>query len=145
MDKDLHLGGAPYDTLQTVNVMLLTGRIWLVVAASVGLGQTLARHDAAGVTDGDVLKGPALVILTATMMAVLAGGAFLLLKSGQRWACWLDALVWPVVWFLAVYLGGFGYAIPGLACALGIFLTVATYFLMPSRESDNRWRSKRAG
>ncbi|WP_427006518.1 hypothetical protein [Pseudarthrobacter sp. H2] len=128
MDKDIHLGGAPYNTLQTVNVMLLAGGIWLVVAASVGLGQTLAR-DAAGVyTDGDVLKGPALVILTATIVAVLAGGAFLLLKSGQRWACWLDALVWPVVWFLAVYLGGFGYAIPGLFALSGFSLQSPPFF-----------------
>jgi hypothetical protein len=37
-------------------------------------------------------------------------------------------------WFLAADLGGFGYAVPGLVCTLGIFLTVTTYLLLPSRE-----------
>ncbi|MBT2515804.1 hypothetical protein [Arthrobacter sp. ISL-30] len=128
----------PYVALQTVNVALFVVAAFLFIAFWVELAQRLARYEARGLyADGDVIKGPAFIIITGLIVTALSAGAFLLLRMGRRWACWIDVLIWALVWFptainLDPYFQGFGYEISSLMCLIGILLAVATFFLMPS-------------
>lgn len=143
-------GNVSFNALQTVNVALFAGGIFLLIAVSVELMQRVASYESQGLyADGDVIKGPAFVIMTALMTAVLAACAFMLLRIGQRWACWIDVLIWAVAWFpaginLNAYIQGFGYQISGLVCALGILLAVVTYFQMSSANRPPRDREATA-
>ncbi|GAB12903.1 hypothetical protein ARGLB_028_00280 [Arthrobacter globiformis NBRC 12137] len=117
-------------------MLLLVGGLFSVVAVSTDLGTRLAAYE--GPVDGDVLRGPTIVIATGLITAVLAATAFLLLRIGQRWASWFDALIWAVSWLpasinLSAYshAPGVGYTFSTIVCALGIVLAIATFLLMP--------------
>lgn len=134
----LGAGNLCFNALQTTNITLFAGGIFLIIGVSVQLIQRVSGYEAQGLyADGDVVKGPAFVIMTGLMTAALAACAFLLLRIGQRWACWIDVLIWAVAWFpaginLNAYVRGLGYQISGVVCVLGILLAVVTYFQMAS-------------
>lgn len=68
---------------------LFAGGVFLTVAVSVQLAQRLAEYDTRGISaDGDVTRGPGIVIVEGLMVALLSACAFLLLRLGRRWACW---------------------------------------------------------
>lgn len=139
-----YAGGLSFKALQAANVLLFAGGVFLVIAVTIALGFTVAGHEAQGRSaDGDVTRGPALVIITGLMTAVLAAVAFSSLRVGQRWACWIDVLIWSVGWLPAAinlnsYFRGFGYEISSLVCFLGVLLAVVTYFRMSPKKVPPR-------
>ena len=126
---------------QGLNLAIVGGSVLLAITVGLELDRRIRFYEATyGPADGDVIRGPALVILTASLAALLSGGAFLLLKYRQRWGCLLDALIWMLVWFPAgINLNGHrilpwdGYLVSGIACMLGILLAVATFVFVPWR------------
>jgi hypothetical protein len=113
----------------------------LLIAASIRYAQTVAGLESRGYAiDGDVIRGPFIAIMASLVTAVLGACAFLLLRNGARWACWIGVLVWSVLWFPAVvnvgiYIKGFaGPVLVTLACIAGSVFATAAYFLM-SRPS----------
>ncbi len=139
-----HAGKLSFKALQTVNVLLFAGGLFLIIAVTINLGFTIASYEAQGHSaDGDVTRGPALVIITGLMTAVLAAVAFSSLRIGQRWACWIDVLIWSAGWLPAAinlnsYIRGFGYEISSLVCFLGVLLAVVTYFQMSPKKVPPR-------
>lgn len=130
------LGRAAYKTSQAVNVILFVGGLFLTVAVSLELIRRIATYG--GPVDGDVVRGPGIVIATGLITAVFAAIAFLLLRIGQRWGSWFDALIWAVGWLpasinLSAYIRapGVAYLFSTIVCGIGIFVSIATFLLMP--------------
>lgn len=129
--------------LQAVNLTLFTTGAFLFIAWCGELARRLADYEARGIhADNDVTRGPGIIIITGLMAALLSACAFLLLSAGQRWACWIDVLIWILAWFPAAinmnaYIRGFGYEIASMICALGILLAIVTFLLMPRKATLN--------
>ncbi|MDV8147441.1 hypothetical protein [Arthrobacter sp. B10-11] len=126
-----------YISLQTINTTLFIGGTFLFITWSVELAARLADYEARGLhADNDVIRGPALIIMTGLMAALFSACAFLLLRIGHWWACWIDVAIWILAWFptainLNASIRGFGYELASMICAIGILLAAATFFLMP--------------
>ncbi|MFF2317939.1 hypothetical protein ACFVTE_16910 [Arthrobacter sp. NPDC058097] len=115
---------------------LVVGGLVLAAAVSMKLPSRLARY--VGPVDGDVLRGPVIVIGLGLITALLAAIGFLLLRIGQRWGSWFSALIWPVAWFpaglnMGAYIGDpkAGFAVTTTFCLLAVLLAAATFLLMP--------------
>jgi uncharacterized membrane protein YqaE (UPF0057 family) len=136
--------GRAYSLLQAANLALFAGGVFLTVAVSVQLTQRLAEYESRGISaDGDVSRGPGIVIVAGLMVALLSAGAFLLLMSGRRWACWIDVIIWLLAWFpvainLNTHVKGFGYQLAAAICLLGIVLAIATYLLMTPEDGQGK-------
>jgi hypothetical protein len=136
----MNLGTMAYRASLGINAALAIGGLGLLVLAAVHHVQQLASYEAQGYpVSGDVLRGPAMAIMTAALVTGLAGWAFFELRFGHRWACWLDAFIWTAAWFpaginLDGYFRGFGLPVVTAICALGITLAVLTFIHMPSRN-----------
>ncbi|WP_269936523.1 hypothetical protein [Arthrobacter sp. HY1533] len=126
---------------QLVNLSIVVGGIYLAIVVSADLAQRISTYEAMfWPVDNDVTRGPAIVIVSAGLAAVLALVTFLLLIYGHRWACWIDCLIWILIWPAAVinsqsYFGDTGYTIANTMCISGISLAVITFVAMSCRNS----------
>ena len=132
-----------YRASLATNLLLSLGGLFLAAVVSIQFASYVATYR--GPVDGDVTRGPSIVIATGLIAAVFAGIAFLLLRIGQRWANWFDVLLWSVAWLPAsINLSGLtrdpgiGYGLTSTVCLLGIILSVATFFLMPPSPGNKQ-------
>jgi len=128
--------------MQTLHLMFLLGGSAIVVAGSVRFAQTVSSLRAQGITiDGDVVRGPFIGISAGLLAAVLGACAFLLLRKGGRWACWISIVLWAALWFPVVVnvsflLPGFtGPIVVTLLCIGGSVFATAAYFLLDPARS----------
>jgi len=119
-----------------VNILLMAGGLALAVWQSLAMAHALGVYDAAGgYAENDVTRGYSIGVIGGIGITLLAGTALLGVRSGQRWGCWIDALVWLVMWFpagvgLSMYISE-SYAVAGVVCSVGIVVAIVTYYLLP--------------
>ena len=119
--------------MQTVNLLLCAGGFCLYIGTCVWTVRLSEQYQAQGFhADGDVLRGPAIALLTTTATTGLAATAFLLLKHGYSWGCFVDVAVWAVWWFPGGIYGGF--AVATLICIAGSVLALARFLLSTGRD-----------
>lgn len=126
-----------YRAMQALHLMFFLGGSAIVIGGSIRFAQTAAALRAHGQTiDGDVLRGPFIGISAGLLAAVLGACAFLLLRKGRRWACWISVVLWAALWFPVVVnvsflLPGFaGPIVVTLLCIGGSVFATAAYFLL---------------
>ena len=126
-----------------VNILLIVGGITLAVWQSVALANTVAVYEAAGgYADNDVTRGYSIGVIGGIGITLLAGTALLGVSGGRRWGCWIDALIWLVMWLpagvgLSMYISD-GYAVAGVVCSTGIVVAIVTYYLLPVHTRQTR-------
>lgn len=122
-----------------VNVLLVAGGVALVVWQSLEKANAVAVYEAAGgYADNDVTRGYYIGIVGGLGIMLLAVMALIGVLKGNRWGCWIDVLIWIVMWLPA----GFGlnmyredgFAIASLVCSMGIILAIATHQLLNERH-----------
>ncbi|WP_449373579.1 hypothetical protein [Arthrobacter psychrolactophilus] len=118
-----------------VNVMLVAGGIALVIWQSLGKFNAIALYEATGgYANNDVTRGYSIGILSGLGITLLASIALVGVRKGNRWGCWIDVLIWFVMWLpasigLNMYLAD-GFGVASLVCSLGITFAIATYLLL---------------
>ena len=118
-----------------VNVLLVAGGIALVIWQSLEKSNAIALYESAGgYADNDVTRGYYIGIMGGLGITLLAGIALIGVRKGNRWGCWIDVLIWLVMWLpasigLNMYRDD-GVAVVSLVCSLGITLAIATYLLL---------------
>lgn len=123
-----------------VNILLVAGGVALVIWQSLEKADAIALHEAAGgYADNDVTRGYYIGIMGGLGIALLAGIALIGVRNGNRWGCWIDVLIWLVIWLpagigLNMYRDD-GTAVASLVCSLGITIAIASYLLLS--ESSN--------
>jgi hypothetical protein len=128
--------------MQALHVIFFIAGTFLVIAVSIRYAQTVASLESSGAPiDGDVRRGPFIAIAASLVTAVLGGSSFLLLRNGERWACWISVLVWCVLWFpafinVSALLKWFAAPIiVTMVCIAGSVFATMAYFLMdPDRQ-----------
>ena len=133
---------AIYLAMQALHLIFFIAGTFLVIAVSIRYAQTVASLESYGAPiDGDVRRGPYIAIAASLVTAVLGGSSFLLLRNGERWACWTSVLVWSVLWFpasinVSALLKWFAAPIiVTMVCIAGSVFATAAYFLMsPDRR-----------
>lgn len=137
-----------YRAMQTLHLMFFLGGAAIVIAGSVRFVQTVNSLKSQGFTiDGDVVRGPFIGISAGLLAAVLGACAFLLLRKGGRWTCWISVVVWAAMWLPLVvnvnlFLPGFaGPILVTLLCIGGSVFATAAYFLLdPARSRPSSAR-----
>lgn len=123
-----------------VNVLLVAGGLALIIWQSSGKAKAIALYEATGgYADNDVTRGYYIGILGGLGITLLAGIAIIGVLRGKRWGCWIDGLIWLVMWVPASIGSMYrddGFAVTGIVCSLGITFSIATYLLLS-------WSSKR--
>lgn len=89
----------------------------------------IALYEAAGgYADNDVTRGYYIGIMGGLGITLIG------VRKGNRWGCWIDVLIWLVMWLpasigLNMYRDD-GFAVVSLVCSLGITFAIATYLLL---------------
>ena len=118
-----------------VNVLLVAGGIALIIWQSLEKAHAIALFEATGgYAENDVTRGYYIGIIGGLGITLLAGIALVGVLKGKRWGCWIDVLIWFVMWLPAgIGLNMYredGYAVASLVCSLGITFAIATYLLL---------------
>lgn len=134
------LGTRAYTLLQAIHIVLIVLGVPLLIMVAAELVRRIDRNKVEGLSiDGDLLRGPFILIVTILIVTLLAFATFLLLRHGKRWACWADIVVWsiglfPLAGSLEVYWRGFGIHLAVILWLIGLGLALATFFLIPPRK-----------
>ena len=135
-----------------VNILLVAGGIALAIWQSSEKANAVALYEAAGgYADNDVTRGYYIGIAGGLGITLLAGIALIGIRRGNRWGCWIDVLIWLVMWLpasigLSMYRDD-GAAVASIVCSLGITIAIASYLLFyraqqqhEQRQPSHSWR-----
>ena len=129
-----------------VNILLVAGGIALAIWQSLEKANAVALYEAAGgYANNDVTRGYYIGIVGGLGISLLAVMALMGVQKGNRWGCWIDVLIWLVMWLpasigLSMYHED-GFAIASLVCSMGIILAIATHQLLKeSRQGKSSHR-----
>lgn len=142
----MHIASVARTAALGVNLLLVASGIVLVIWQSLEKANAIALYEAAGgYADNDVTRGYYIGIMGGLGITLLAGTALIGVRKGNRWGCWIDVLIWLVMWLpasvgLHMYRDD-GFAVASLVCSLGITFAIATYLLLS--ESSKSMSSPR--
>ncbi len=124
-----------------VNILLVAGGIALAIWQSQEKANAVALYEAAGAyADNDVTRGYYIGIVGGLGISLLAVMALIGVQKGNRWGCWIDVLIWLVMWLPAtIGLSRYredGFAIASSVCSMGIILAIATHLLLKERHQS---------
>lgn len=138
-----------YVATQTINVIVAMVGVAGIIVTIINFLEFLESVPIPGLLPGASGPGNFFAVMGGLGMALLAVVAFLTLRRGHRWACWLSIPMWLVIWVMAYVLqffftqlipgfkGKYGmpvvFVVAGI-CLVGVGIAAWTFFLMPALE-----------